>query len=193
MLYFCCFPLHCNEIHVRFLFKRYISSVYNSLFLLRSLVFATVAGCRARESMLKRLFTVIRTTLGVDIYYVISALWALDYRNFYSIAMLHTNEQVYQIWGSFFLVFIAFSNTSNGLSEFADFSVLMTFVFVAPRTHSCMHAKRDMPDNFSNSHSKRQSFFFQIAFIKCVFYMFHKCVRLQLAGKWRGGERIRDY
>lgn len=58
-------------------------------------------------------------------------------------------------------MFIAFSNTSNGLSEFADFSVLMTFVFVAPRTHSCMHAKRDMPDNFSNSHSKRQSFFFK--------------------------------
>lgn len=93
MLYFCCFPLHCNEIHVRFLFKRYISSVYNSLFLLRSLVFATVAGCRARESMLKRLFTVIRTTLGVDIYYVISALWALDYRNFYSIAMLDTHKR----------------------------------------------------------------------------------------------------
>lgn len=90
---FLLFPIALQWNSCAVLFKRYISSVYNSLFLLRSLVFATVAGCRARESMLKRLFTVIRTTLGVDIYYVISALWALDYRNFYSIAMLDTHKR----------------------------------------------------------------------------------------------------
>lgn len=81
--FFCCAALFTIGIAMKFM----CGSCSNDTFppcvqfaFFRALARASVAnGAHCARSSLcsERLFTVIRTTLGVDIYYVISALWAL--------------------------------------------------------------------------------------------------------------------